>query len=202
MLAAVLLLAFFEISARTAYFGLFALVGIEAAGIPVPGETALIAAGVLASHGDVKIELVILLAGLASILGDNVGYLIGRTGGRRLLERPGLLEHHRRQVLEHGEPFFARHGPKAVFHGRWVAGLRIAAARLAGINRMPWRRFVFWNALGGVTWATSVGLLAYLLGPPAEKIFRTVGLVGVSLAVLALAGFVLWRRARARRAAS
>jgi membrane protein DedA with SNARE-associated domain len=137
---------------------------------------------VLASHGQVRIETVIALAAVAAILGDNLGYAIGRTGGRRLLEE--------------GEPFFARHGAKAVFLGRWVAGLRIAAAWLAGINRMPWRRFLFWNALGGIAWATSVGLLAYYLGPPAEKIFRTIGIAGVALAVAAVLAFVLWRRLR------
>jgi undecaprenyl-diphosphatase len=171
-------------------------VATESTGIPVPGETALIAAGVLASHGQVRIEIVIALAAVAAILGDNLGYVIGRTGGRRLLERPGPLEHHRRRIIEQGEPFFQRHGAKAVFLGRWVAGLRIAAAWLAGINRMPWRRFLFWNALGGIAWATSVGLLAYYLGPPAEKIFKTIGIAGVALAVAAVLAFVLWRRLR------
>jgi membrane-associated protein len=190
------MLAFLEISASTAYVALFLLIVAESSGAPVPGETALITAGVLASHGDVRIELVIPLAALAAIIGDNLGYAIGRSGGRRLLERPGFLERHRHRVLEHGEPFFARHGAKAVFLGRWVAGLRIAAAWLAGINRMPWPQFLFWNALGGVAWAVSVGLLAYWLGPPAEKVFRTIGIVGVSLAVIAVLGFVLWRRLR------
>jgi membrane protein DedA with SNARE-associated domain len=171
-------------------------VATESSGVPVPGETALIAAGVLASHGEVHIELVIALAAVAAMIGDNVGYVIGRTGGRRLLERPGFAEDYRRRVLEEGEPFFRRHGAKAVFLGRWVAGLRIAAAWLAGINRMPWRRFLLWNALGGICWATSVGLLAYELGPPAERIFRTVGIAGVCLAAAALLAFVLWRRLR------
>lgn len=189
-----ILLAFLEINARVAYWALFALVAVESSGVPVPGETALIAAGVLASKGRVHIEYVIAIATVAAMLGDNIGYAIGRTGGRRLLERPGFLEHYRRGIIKHGEPFFQRHGAKAVFLGRWVAGLRIAAAWLAGINRMDWRRFLFWNALGAVAWATSVGLLAYWLGPTAEKIFRTVGIVGVGLAALALLGFVLWRR--------
>ena len=190
------MLAFLEISASTAYVALFVLIVAESSGVPVPGETALITAGVLASHGHVRIELVIPLAAVAAIIGDNIGYAIGRSGGRRLLERPGFLEHHRHRILEHGEPFFARHGAKAVFLGRWVAGLRIAAAWLAGINRMPWQRFLFWNALGGIAWAISVGLLAYWLGPPAEKVFRTIGIVGVSLAVVAVLGFLLWRRLR------
>jgi membrane protein DedA with SNARE-associated domain len=187
-------LAFLEINARVAYWALFALVAVESSGVPVPGETALIAAGVLASDGQVRIEFVIAIAAIAAIIGDNIGYVIGRTGGRRLLERPGLLEHHRRRMLEHGEPFFERHGPKAVFLGRWIGVLRIAAAWLAGINRMHWPRFLFWNALGGIAWAASVGLLAYWLGPTAEKIFRAVGLAGVGVVALAVIGFMLWRR--------
>jgi membrane protein DedA with SNARE-associated domain len=187
-------LAFLEINARVAYWALFALVAVESSGVPVPGETALIAAGVLASDGQVRIEFVIAIAAIAAIIGDNIGYVIGRTGGRRLLERPGFLEHHRRRMIEHGEPFFERHGPKAVFLGRWIGVLRIAAAWLAGINRMHWPRFLFWNALGGIAWAASVGLLAYWLGPTAEKIFRAVGLAGVGVVALAVIGFMLWRR--------
>lgn len=161
--------------------------------MPLPGETALVAAGVLASHGDVRIEVVIAVAALAAMLGDNLGYAIGRTGGRRLLARPGFLEHHRRRILEHGEPFFERHGAKAVFLGRWVAVLRIGAAWLAGISRMPWRKFLFWNALGALAWSVSVGLAAYYLGPTAEKIIHIVGFAGVGVAVLLVGGVVLWR---------
>jgi len=190
------MVAFLQITADTVYVALFVLIAVESSGVPVPGETALITAGVLASKGDAQIEIVVLLAALAAILGDNVGYAIGRSGGRRLLERPGWFEHRRHQILEHGEPFFERHGPPAVFLGRWVAGLRIAAAWLAGINRMPWRRFLFWNALGGIAWAASVGMLAYLLGPTAERIFRTVGIAGVALVAVVVLGFLLVRRLR------
>lgn len=186
--------ALIKLPAHLGYFILFALVGAESTGVPVPGETSLITAGVLARHGQFKIWLVIVVGAAGAILGDNLGYLIGRTGGRRLLERPGFMESHRREVLAKGEPFFAKHGPKAVFLGRWVAGLRIAAAWLAGINRMPWHIFAFWNALGGVAWATSVGLLAYYLGPTVERVFKYVGLVGVTVVVLAVIGYLAWRR--------
>jgi undecaprenyl-diphosphatase len=192
-------LALLKLSAHAGYAILFLLVGTEATGVPVPGETALIAAGILASKGKLDIPLVIVVAATAAVVGDNIGYVIGRTGGRRLLDRPGFLEDHRRRILSKGEPFFERHGAKAVFLGRWVAGLRIAAAWLAGISRMPWRVFVFWNALGGIAWATSVGLLAYFLGPTAEKIFKTVGVAGVGIAVLAVAGFTAWRLRQERR---
>lgn len=194
-------LAAIALSGGLGYLVLFALVGAESTGVPVPGETALVTAGFLAARGQFQIELVILIAAVAAIVGDNLGYLIGRAGGRRLLEAPGILERHRRGVLAKGEPFFERHGPKAVFLGRWVAGLRIAAAWLAGVNRMHWPTFLFWNALGGVAWATSVGLLAYFLGPSAERIFRSVGLVGVGVAALAVVGLLAWRHFRARSAA-
>jgi undecaprenyl-diphosphatase len=189
-------LALIHLPTHLGYLVLFALVAGESAGVPVPGETALITAGVLAAHGRLTIELVIVVAAVGAIVGDNIGYLIGRSGGRQLLERPGPFAKHRRDILRHGEPFFARHGPKAVFLGRWVAGLRIAAAWLAGINRMHWLTFAFWNALGGLAWATSVGLLAYHLGPAAEQIFKTVGVVGVAVAVLAIVAFLTWRRLR------
>jgi undecaprenyl-diphosphatase len=190
------LIALVELPARLGYLILFALISAESAGLPVPGETALITAGVFAHHGRFQIELVIAIGAAAAIIGDNLGYVIGRTGGRRLLERPGLLEHHRQRILEKGEPFFARHGPKAVFLGRWVAGLRIAAAWLAGINRMPWPIFAFWNALGGIAWAASVGLLAYYLGPSAERVFKYVGAAGIALVAAVLVTWLVWRRSR------
>lgn len=191
------MLALITIPPNLGYLALFALVAAESTGVPVPGETALVTAGILASHGGINITLVVVVAAVGAILGDNLGYAIGRTGGRRLLERPGFLEHHRRRILDVGQPFFDRHGPKAVFLGRWIAGLRIAAAWLAGINRMPWPIFFFWNALGGVAWATSVGLLAYYLGPTAERIFKVTGIAGVAVVVLLAIGYLLWRR-RAR----
>ena len=191
-----MMLALIKIPTHLGYLVLAALVGAESTGVPVPGETALIAAGLLAHQGRFQISLVIIVAAVAAIVGDNIGYLIGRTGGRSLLQRPGFLESHRRRILEKGEPFFERHGPKAVFLGRWVAGLRIAAAWLAGINRMHWPTFVFWNALGGIAWATSVGLAAYYFGPAVEQVFKIAGLGGIAVAVLIAAGYLLWRRRR------
>ena len=184
------------VSGPLAYLSLGALVGVESVGIPLPGEAALITAGVLARHGHLSIVGVIAVAATGAIVGDNIGYAIGRTGGRALLERPGPLEARRKELLRRGEPFFERHGPKAVFLGRWVSGLRIAAAWLAGMSRMRWPVFLFWNALGGIAWATSVGLLAYFLGPTVETVFTSVGYVGVALLAVLIAGFLLVRRAR------
>jgi membrane protein DedA with SNARE-associated domain len=180
---------------------LFVLIAIETMGIPVPGETALLTAGIVASRGHLDITVVIAVAAAAAITGDNVGFAIGRRFGRRLLLAPGPLERHRRRVLEVGEPFFQRHGPKAVFLGRWVAGLRITSAWLAGANRMSWPTFLFWNALGGIAWAASIGLLAYYLGRGAERIVHTVGIGGavvVGIGALAVL-LVLRRRAHAAR---
>jgi undecaprenyl-diphosphatase len=188
------------VSGPLGYLTLGGLVGLESLGVPVPGETALITAGVLARHGQLDIVLVIVVAALGAIIGDNIGYLIGRTGGRALLERNGPFERRRKELLQKGEPFFERHGPKAVFLGRWVSGLRIAAAWLAGISRMRWHIFLFWNALGGIAWATSVGLLSYFLGPTVERILKTFGLVGVAIVVALVAGFVAVRWLRRRNA--
>jgi membrane-associated protein len=175
----------------------FALIAIETMGIPVPGETALITAAILASRGRLQIEIVIALAATAAILGDNVGFAIGRKFGRRVLVAPGPLYHHRRRVIAVGEPFFDRHGPKAVFLGRWISGLRITAAWMAGINRMSWPTFVFYNALGGIAWATSIGLLAYFAGHSAEKIVQVAGLGGAAAVVIA--GVGIWWVLRVRR---
>ena len=163
-------------------------------GIPVPGETALIAAALLAHDGQLSIVALVALAATAAILGDNIGFAIGRHGGRRLLLRPGPLHEHRLRVIEHGEPFFERHGPKAVFLGRWVAGLRIASAWLAGINNMSWPTFLFWNALGGIVWAASVGFAVYLLGDVAEHVIEVAGPVAAGVTVAAVIAFVVWRR--------
>jgi len=178
---------------------LFLLVMGESSGVPIPGETGLITAAVLASAGKLQIELVIPIAAAAAIVGDNIGYLIGRKGGRWLLERPGRFASQRKQVLAIGEPFFERHGPKAVFFGRFLLGLRVWASWLAGATRMHWRSFVFWNACGGICWATAIGLLAYFLGHSAGNAIQTFGIYGLIAALLALgSGFWLHRRHRRR----
>jgi membrane protein DedA with SNARE-associated domain len=178
---------------------LFLLVMAESGGLPVPGETSLLTAGVLASRGNLSIELVIPLAAAAAIVGDNLGYLIGRKGGRWLLERPGAFHSQRLKVLEDGEPFFERHGPKAVFFGRFLLGLRVWASWLAGATRMHWRSFVIWNALGGICWATGVGLLAYFLGHSAGNAVKAFGIYGLGAAVIAAVVFFVGHR-RHRRA--
>ncbi len=185
-----LLASILDAAQNVGYPALVLLVMAESGGVPVPGETALITAGLLASDGRLSLVAVIALAALAAIVGDNIGYVIGRRGGRWLLQRPGPFLQHRRQVLAVGEPFFERHGPKAVFFGRWILGLRTWASWLAGATRMRWTTFAVWNALGGISWATTIGLLAYFLGRSVEKVITSLGLYGLAAVVVA-ALFVL-----------
>jgi membrane protein DedA with SNARE-associated domain len=179
-----MLAALLNVPANVGYPLLFLLVGAESAGALLPGETALIVAAALASQGRLSLPLVIAVAAGAAILGDNIGYLIGRRGLRRLIDRPGRWAAGRRRLVERGEVFFARRGSSAVFFGRWLPGLRVVASWLAGANRMPWPRFLVWNALGGIAWASTVGTLAYLLGRSASGSLGAIGFIGVGVAVV------------------
>lgn len=179
------------------HYGLFFLFGIiclESAGLWLPGETALIAAGVYASKGHLSITAVIAVATVAAIIGDNIGYWIGRTGGRRLAEKLPWLA----RFLPPAERFFKRHGGKAVFFARFLAGLRVTGAWMAGISRMHWATFLAWNAAGGIVWATGIGLIAYFFGKAAADAISQYGLYGagaaVAVAVVGLVGFHLWRK--------
>ncbi|MFL5943660.1 MAG: DedA family protein [Gaiellaceae bacterium] len=167
---------------------LFAVVMLESFGLPLPGETALIAFGVLASQGHYSIGTVIVVAAVAAIVGDNLGYwLIGRLGGRRLLESWGPLRRYSERFLPATERLMAKHGGKIVFFGRFIAVLRYTAAWAAGIARMPWGEFMFWNAAGGICWATAVGLIAYYGGSAAADAIQRYGLyaaAGVAGAVV------------------
>jgi membrane protein DedA with SNARE-associated domain len=169
---------------------LFGAVAIESAGIPVPGETALVTAAFLASQGHYSIVAVIAVAAAGAIIGDNIGYWIGREGGRKLLERWGPVRRYADKALPPAERFFEKHGAKAVFFGRFIAFLRVTAAWLAGISRMTWWRFLIWNAAGGILWAIAISLLAYEFGKAAADAVSRYGLFAVAaIVVLLLAGF-------------
>lgn len=187
--------ALIHIPAHLGYLALALLIGAESTGVPLPGETALIAAALLSRDGELQIELVVGVAAAAAIVGDNLGYLLGRRFGRRLMTRRGRFGDHRRRALESGQAFFDRHGAKAVFLGRFVAALRIWAAWIAGMTHMPWRSFLLWNALGGIVWAVVVGLAAYLLGEVAGQVVERAGVAAAVVAVLsAVVAFVVVRR--------
>jgi membrane protein DedA with SNARE-associated domain len=198
-----LLASILNLTTQLGYPLLGVATGVEALGIPVPGETAVILAGLAANAHRLSIVLVIVVAAAGAIIGDNIGFVIGRRGGRKLLERPGRFSEERKRVLAIGDPFFERHGPKAVFLGRWVAGLRTWASWLAGASSMSWPTFLVWNAAGGIAWATSVSLAAYFGGKTVETIFSKVGLYGlivVGAVVVCGGGYWYWRRRRRRRA--
>jgi membrane protein DedA with SNARE-associated domain len=165
---------------------LFAVVMLESFGLPLPGETALIAFAVLAAQGHYDIAWVIGIAAAAAIVGDNLGYwLLGRLGGRALFERWGWLRRYSERVLPVSERLMGRHGGKTVFFGRFITVLRYTAAWVAGLGRMPWWRFLFWNAVGGICWATLVGLLAYFAGTAAADAVQRYGLfAGAGLVAL------------------
>jgi membrane protein DedA with SNARE-associated domain len=193
------LAAIFGISSKLGYL-LPAVIGLESMGIPSPGETALVLAAVLASQGKLQIWLVIVIAIASAILGDNIAYWIGRKVGREVLEAPGPWHKRRVRLLALGERFFTKHGPKAVFLGRWVALLRVVVAWMAGINEMPATHFLLWNALGGITWATTVGLVGYFAGNAAAKAINQFGVYAAIALGVVLVGGLLWLRARERRA--
>jgi membrane protein DedA with SNARE-associated domain len=177
-----------------------ALVGLESMGFPSPGETALVLACVLASRGKLQIELVIAIAAASAIVGDNVGYWIGRKAGRTVLTSERGPFHRRRiTLIAYGDRFFARHGAKAVFLGRWMALVRVTASWMAGMNHMPFRTFFLWNALGGITWALTVGLVAYYAGDAAVRVIERFGVGAAIVLGVAIVGAFVWVKVRERR---
>jgi membrane protein DedA with SNARE-associated domain len=184
-----------------AHYGLFFLFGIvclESAGLWLPGETALIAAAVYASEGHLPIAGVIAVAATGAIIGDNIGYWLGREVGRPLIYRYGWTQRLAERVMPPAERFFERHGGKAVFLARFFGGVRVTGAWMAGITRMAWWKFLFWNAAGGIVWAVAVGLIAYYAGRAvADTIARygVFGGIGVGIfIVLVIVALHLWRR--------
>jgi membrane protein DedA with SNARE-associated domain len=178
---------------------LFVVVMLESFGIPLPGETALIFFGVLASKGNYNIAGVIAIAAAGAIVGDNLGYwVIGRWGGRALFRRNRWLQRWSDGVLPRAERLMQRHGAKTVFFGRFIAILRFTAAWVAGLGRMPWWRFLFWNAAGGIAWAVLVGLVAYYSGQAAADAIERYGLFAaagvIALVVLGAVGLHFARR--------
>jgi membrane protein DedA with SNARE-associated domain len=173
-----------EIVAHYGYFAIFALVALESAGVPLPGETALVSAAVFAGQGTLNLIAVIATAAAAAIIGDNLGYWVGREFGFPLIYRYGHVVHFDEGRLKVAQYLFLRHGGKIVFFGRFVAILRAFAAFLAGVNKLPWGRFLIFNALGGIVWASLFGLGGYFLGLAFEHYARPVGIAALACAVV------------------
>jgi membrane protein DedA with SNARE-associated domain len=177
------------------YLVVFLLVMIESIGVPVPGETALIAAALFAgSTHKLEIWLVIAVAVAGAVVGDNIGFSIGRYGGAKLLLRYGHKIRLHEGRLKIGIWLFRRHGGKVVFWGRFVSILRTWAAFLAGTNQMEWPRFLVFNAAGGIVWATLFSLVYYEFGGALRTLSTTIDVsIGVASSVI-LVAFVIWTR--------
>lgn len=182
------------------YVAVFLFIAIESMGIPFPGETMLITAAIYAGHTQrLNVILVIAAAAAGAIIGDNLGYAIGHWGGYRLVRRYGRFVRLHEGRLKLGQYMFRQHGGKVVFFGRFVSVLRAYAAFLAGTNRMPWRRFLVFNAAGGIAWATLFGTGAYLLGQQISRLSQATAIVfGIVAVVAIVAFFVFLRRNEAR----
>ncbi|PYR47249.1 MAG: hypothetical protein DMF89_19390 [Acidobacteria bacterium] len=184
-----------QIFEQYGYWAVFLGVMLENAGLPVPGETMLLAGAVLAHFDRLRLVWVILAAVAGAILGDNMGFLIGRWGGRTLAVRHGWKFGLTEPRLAKFEAFFEKHGPKTVFIARFVTGLRVFGALLAGASRLPWLTFSLYNAAGAVVWSVVIGAAGYLLGHSWESIERWVGRGGTAaLAAVVIVGLWLWFR--------
>ncbi len=182
------------------YIAVLIVVGIESIGIPFPGETMLLVAAIYAGRTHhLVIPLVIMAAATGAILGDNIGFWIGREGGYRLLRRYGRYIRLDERKLKLGHYLFLKHGGKVVFFGRFIAVLRTFAAFLAGTNRMRWPRFLLFNAAGGIVWATIFGLGGYFLGDNIHRLTGTIGIIISILAALIILGFLLFLRRNEHR---
>ncbi len=184
------------------YLVVFFGVMLEGAGVPLPGETVLIAAGVLIHRGVLDFEDTLFFGILGAVVGNQIGYWTGRFGGRAFVLRWGRYAFITPERLGHAEAFFARHGGSAIFLSRFVVGLRVFGALVAGTSRMPWVRFALYNVFGGIVWATAAVSLGYFLWASISLVEHWVGRASLLLvAALALALLLRWVYRRATRGA-
>lgn len=187
--------AFQAILGTYGYFAVFVFVLIETSGIPFPGETMLVLAGAFAgSTHKLTIYWVIIAAIVGAIIGDNIGFWVGRWGGMRLLKRYGHVVHVQEGDLKIGLYLFDRYGSAIVFFARWIPLLRMWGALMAGSMRFDWKRFLLFNALGGIAWATFYGTMAYFFGDLLRRVETTSFFAALGLAVFLLALFFFIER--------
>jgi membrane protein DedA with SNARE-associated domain len=181
------------------YWAVGAALLLENAGVPVPGETILLLASFLAySQQELQLGWIIAVATIAATLGDNLGFALGYYGGRPLLERYQALFRIQQTTLERGERLFARYGAVTVFFARFVFGMRIIAGPMAGVLRMPWRRFLIFNFLGAALWVTVISGAGYLFGQHWMRLERNIKRFDLVIVILVLtvAGWWWWRSRR------
>ncbi len=183
------------------YWAVAATLLLENAGLPVPGESVLLLASFLAyTEHDLRVGLIILVGTVAATLGDNLGYFIGHRGGRRLLERHRRIFHVSDTALARGERLFERHGSMTILFARFVFGMRVIAGPMAGVLRMPWKRFAVFNALGAALWVTVISVVGYSFGSQWRLLMHFMKRFDQALvAAFVLAVAVLWWRSRSKR---
>ena len=181
------------------YWAVAAALLLENTGVPVPGETVLLLASFLAfSEHDLQIRWIIVVGTVAATLGDNLGFALGHYGGRPLLERYQHIFRIRDQTLARGERIFGRYGSVTVLFARFVFGMRIIAGPLAGVLRMPWRKFLLFNFLGAALWVTVIAGAGYLFGQHWQRLVHQLKLfdIAITVAVVLAVGFLWWRSRR------
>lgn len=181
------------------YWALFALIAVESLGIPLPGETALVAAGAYAgSTGHLSPWVIFVVASVAAVIGDNIGYVIGAKGGYRLARRYGPKVRLDERKLKIARYMFDRRGGAVVFFGRFVSVLRTYAAFLAGTSRMRWQKFLLANASGGIAWSAVYTTAAYLAGNTLQRESGTIDLIlgGAAIAAIVAVSLVVRRQTR------
>jgi membrane protein DedA with SNARE-associated domain len=179
------------------YWAVGATLLVENAGIPVPGETILLLASFLAySQHDLQLSWIIVVATIAATIGDNIGFALGNYGGRPLLERYQTAFRIQNTTVARGEELFARYGAVTVFFARFVFGMRIIAGPMAGVLRMPWRKFMIFNFLGAGLWVTVISGAGYLFGRHWERLVHDMKVFDIvaAVAVLLALAFLWWRR--------
>jgi membrane protein DedA with SNARE-associated domain len=190
-----------SVPASVAYGIIGLLVFGEAAvfvGFVLPGETAVLLGGFLAHQGDLHIVTLLLVVVICAVVGDTVGYEVGKHLGPRVLQLPILRKHEAR--LDSARDTLRRRGGPAVFLGRWTAFFRAVLPGIAGLSRMRYPTFLLWNALGGITWGVTFSLIGYFAGASYEKVASSVGTgAAVVVAVIVVAAIVVWRVRRRRQ---
>jgi len=183
------------------YWAVAATLLLENAGVPVPGETILLLASFLAfSQHELQLSWIVVAGTAAATLGDNLGYALGRRGGRPLLERYRHVFHISAAAVARGETLFERYGSGTILFARFVFGMRVFAGPLAGVLRMPWKRFVVFNALGAALWVTAIALVGYSVGSRWNVLMHFIKRFDLALeAAFVLVAVFLWWRSRGER---
>ena len=190
------------------YWAVAATLLLENAGVPVPGETILLLASFLAySQHELRLPWIIVVATIAATLGDNIGFALGHYGGRPLLARYQAFFRIQNATVTRGENLFARYGAVTIFFARFIFGMRILAGPMAGVLRMPWRKFAVFNFLGAGLWVALISCAGYLFGQHWGRLERDIRRFDVVVAILVVLAAAFWwwqsrRKARVENGAS